>query len=376
MKPKWFSILLIFALLLAGCSSPSAATQTPPTASQAAAPSGTATQPAPTGATQASEPTLYVMTHDSFAASKDVIQSFEQANHAKVQFIASGDAGTALNKAILSKNNPIADVLYGVDNTFLSRALQEGIFEPYNSPLLQDIPDEYKLDPQNRALPVDWGDVCPNYDKAYFQQKNLPPPQDLEDLLKPEYKGLLVVENPATSSPGLAFLLATIGHFGANGYLDYWKGLVKNDVLVVNSWETAYNTDFTRAGGTRPIVISYNSSPAFEVLYATSPVSEAPTGVITQNESCFRQIEFVGILKGTQQRALAEKWVDFMLSRQFQEDMPLQMFVFPVNKNAKLNETFTKYLVTAQKLAQVSPDQIAANRDQWIQAWTQAVLNK
>jgi thiamine transport system substrate-binding protein len=371
MKLKWFSILLIFALLLAGCASPQAATQT-----ATSAPTGTAAQAAPTSAAQAGEPTLYVMTHDSFAASKDVIASFEQANHAKVQFIASGDAGTALNKAILSKNNPIADVFYGVDNTFLSRALQEGIFEPYNSPLLQDIPDVYKLDPQNRALPVDWGDVCPNYDKAYFQQKNLPPPQNLEDLLKPEYKGMLVVENPATSSPGLAFLLATIGHFGVNGYLDYWKGLVKNDVLVVNSWETAYNTDFTRAGGTRPIVLSYNSSPAFEVLYASSPVSEAPTGVITQNESCFQQIEFVGILKGTKQRALAEKWVDFMLSTKFQEDMPLQMFVFPVNKNATLNETFTKYLVTPQKLAQVSSDAIAANREQWIQAWTQVVLNK
>ncbi len=376
MKPKWLSTLLIFTLLLAGCASPGTATQTSPTQAETAAPSGTATPVAPTGAAQAGEPTLYVMTHDSFAASKDVIASFEQANHAKVQFIASGDAGTALNKAILSKNNPIADVFYGVDNTFLSRALQEDIYEPYDSPLLKDIPDEYKLDPQNRALPVDWGDVCPNYDKAYFQQHNLQPPQNLEDLLKPEYKGLLVVENPATSSPGLVFLLTTIGHFGVNGYLDYWKGLVKNDVLVVNNWETAYNTDFTRAGGTRPIVISYNSSPAFEVLYATSPVTEAPTGVITQNESCFRQIEFVGILKGTKQRALAEKWVDFMLSTKFQEDMPLQMFVFPVNKNATLNETFTKYLVTTQKLAEVSPDAIAANREQWIQAWTQAVLNK
>ena len=380
MKPKWFTFLLIFALLLAGllagCASPGAATQTPPTQSQTSTAPGAAPQTSPTSASQAGEPTLYVMTHNAFAASKNVIQSFEQANHAKVQFITSGDAGTALNKAILSKNNPIADVFYGVDNTFLSRALQAGIFEPYNSPLLKDIPNEYKLDPQNRALPVDWGDVCPNYDKAYFQQKNLPPPQDLEDLLKPEYKGMLVVENPATSSPGLVFLLTTIGHFGVNGYLDYWKGLVNNDVLVVNDWETAYNTDFTRAGGTRPIVISYNSSPAFEVLYASSPVSEAPTGVITQNESCFQQIEFVGILKGTKQRALAEKWVDFMLSTQFQEDMPLQMFVFPVNQNAKLNETFTKYLVSPQRLAQVSPDAIAANRDQWIQAWTKIVLNK
>jgi thiamine transport system substrate-binding protein len=372
MKPKWLSSLLIFAILLAGCATSEATTQTLPTQT----PSGATTQSAPTSASQAGEPTLYVMTHDAFAASKDVIASFEQANHAKVQFIKSGDTGTALNKAILSKNNPIADVFYGVDNTFLSRALQEGIFEPYNSPLLNDIPDSFKLDTQNRALPVDYGDVCPNYDKGYFQTKNLLPPQDLEDLLKPEYKGMLVVENPATSSPGLAFLLATIGHFGENGYLDYWKGLVQNDVLVVNNWETAYNTDFTRAGGTRPIVISYSSSPAFEVLYASSPVTEAPTGVITQNESCFRQIEFVGILKGTKQRALAEKWVDFMLSPKFQEDMPLQMFVFPVNRNAKLDATFTKYLATPQKLAQVSPEDIAANRDKWIQAWTQVVLNK
>jgi thiamine transport system substrate-binding protein len=376
MKPKWFGILLILTLLLAGCASPGTTTQTPPTQAQTAAPSGTVTQAAPTSASQAGEPTLYVMTHNAFAASKNVIESFEQANHAKVQFIKSGDAGTALNKAILSKNNPIADVFYGVDNTFLSRALQAGIFEPYNSPLLKDIPDTFKLDAQNRALPVDYGDVCPNYDKGFFQQKNLPPPQDLEDLLKPEYKGMLVVENPATSSPGLVFLLTTIAHFGENGYLDYWKGLVQNDVLVVNDWETAYNTDFTRAGGSRPIVISYNSSPAFEVLYASSPVSEAPTGVITQNESCFQQIEFVGILQGTKQRALAEKWVDFMLSTQFQEDMPSQMYVFPVNRNAKLNETFTKYLVTPQKLAQVSPEAIAANRDKWIQAWTQVVLNK
>ncbi len=376
MKPKWFSILLILALLLAGCASSGTTTQTPPTQAQTAVPSGTVTQAPPTSASQAGEPTLYVMTHNAFAASKNVIESFEQANHAKVQFIKSGDAGTALNKAILSKNNPIADVFYGVDNTFLSRALQAGIFEPYNSPLLKDIPDTYKLDPQNRALPVDYGDVCPNYDKGFFQQKNLPPPQDLEDLLKPEYKGMLVVENPATSSPGLVFLLTTIAHFGENGYLDYWKGLVQNDVLVVNDWETAYNTDFTRAGGSRPIVISYNSSPAFEVLYASSPVSEAPTGVITQNESCLQQIEFVGILQGTKQRALAEKWVDFMLSTQFQEDMPSQMYVFPVNQNAKLNETFTKYLVTPQKLAQVSPEAIAANRDKWIQAWTQVVLNK
>jgi thiamine transport system substrate-binding protein len=325
-----------------------------------------------TGVAQA---TLLVMTHDSFAASKSVISDFETANNANLQFLASGDAGTALNKAILSKANPFADVFYGVDNTFLSRALTEDIFQPYASPLLADIPDEYKLDPENRALPVDWGDVCLNYDKIYFSQHNVQPPQTLEDLLRPEYKNMLIVENPATSSPGLAFLLATIGHFGADKYLGYWQGLVANNVLVVNDWETAYYTNFSRWGGDRPIVVSYNSSPAFEVIGSSTPVSEPETAVITSDGSCFRQIEFVGILRGAKNLALAKKWVDFMLSTTFQEDMPGQMYVFPVNRNAKLNDTFQKFLVVPAHPAYVSPDDIAANREAWINAWTNTVLH-
>jgi thiamine transport system substrate-binding protein len=317
---------------------------------------------------------LTVMTHDSFAASKSVISNFETADNVKLQFLASGDAGTALNKAILSKDNPFADVFYGVDNTFLSRALTEDIFQPYDSPLLVDIPDQYKLDSRNRALPVDWGDVCLNYDKGYFSEHNLQPPQKLEDLLKPEYKKMLIVENPATSSPGLAFLLATIGHFGTSNYLDYWRGLVANNVLVVNDWETAYYTNFSRWGGDRPVVVSYNSSPAFEVIGSSTPVSEPQTAVITSDGSCFRQIEFVGILQGTKNLDLAKKWVDFMLSTTFQEDMPDQMYVFPVNRNAGLNETFQKYLVVPQHPAYVSPDDIAANREAWINAWTETVL--
>jgi len=318
--------------------------------------------------------TLTVMTHDSFAASKSVISAFEIANNVKVQFIASGDAGTALNKAILSKDNPFADVFYGVDNTFLSRALSEDIFQPYNSPLLADIPDQYKLDPQNKAIPIDWGDVCLNYDKLYFSQRNLQPPKNLEDLLKPEYNNMLAVENPATSSPGLAFLLATIGHFGTGKYLDYWRGLVANNVQVVNDWETAYYANFTRWGGSQPIVVSYSSSPPFEVLGSKTPLTEPQTAVITSDGSCFRQIEFVGILQGTKNLDLAKKWVNFMLSTPFQEDMPLQMYVFPVNPDASLNETFQKFLAIPENPAYVSPDDIAANREAWINAWTETVL--
>jgi thiamine transport system substrate-binding protein len=317
---------------------------------------------------------LTVMTHDSFAISAEVIAAFEQEHNAEVHFISSGDVGTALNRAILARNNPIADVFYGLDNTFLSRALVEDIFAAYSSPLLAEIPDSFKLDPLNRALPVDYGDVCLNYDIAYFTEQGLEPPHTLEDLLLPEYNGLLVVENPAMSSPGLAFLFTTISYFGEDGYLQFWQGLVNNAVLVVNDWETAYYSEFSRWGGTRPIVVSYSSSPPFEVIYAEQPMDTPLTAVITSPGTCYRQIEFAGILRGTTNRALAEAWIDFMLSPLFQEDVPLQMYVFPVNPDAILADTFVKFLASPSGTASLDPDLIAANRETWLQAWTETVL--
>ena len=319
--------------------------------------------------------TLTIMTHDSFAVSEDVVKAFEEAHDAQVMFLASGDAGAVLNKAILTKDAPLADVLFGVDNTFLSRALEADIFEAYESLFLQDIPEDFKLDGSNRALPVDYGDVCVNYDKTYFAENNVSIPQNLEDLVKPEYEGLLVVENPATSSTGLAFLFATIAHFG-DEFLDYWGALKENGVVVVDGWETAYYTNFSGSSGNgpQPLVVSYGSSPAAEVVFAETPLDDAPTASIIGPDTCFRQIEFVGILKGTDQRALAEKFVDFMLDVQFQEDMPLQMFVYPVNLNANLPEQFVKYAQAPKQPAALAPDEIAVHRDRWIQEWTDVVL--
>lgn len=316
------------------------------------------------------------MTHDSFSVSEEVVAAFETANNAKIVFLQSGDAGAVLNKAILTKDAPLADVLFGVDNTFLSRALEAEIFDPYASPKLANIPAAFKLDPSNRALPVDYGDVCINYDKAYFAENTLPVPQSLEDLTKPEYANLLVVQNPATSSTGLAFLMATVAHFGEDGYLEYWRALKANGVVVVDGWETAYYNNFSASSGRgpQPMVVSYGTSPAAEVIFADPPIDDAPTASILAPDACFRQIEFVGILKGTPNRSLAEKFVDFMLGRQFQEDVPLQMFVYPVNPNAALPEAFVKYAQAPEQTASLSPDLIASNRDRWIQDWTDAVM--
>jgi len=320
--------------------------------------------------------TLAVMTHDSFAVSESVLNAFEQSTGIQVDVLKSGDAGVALNKAILTKQAPLADVLYGVDNTFLTRALQENIYEPYNSPALASIPSEYRLDPQNRALPVDYGYVCINYDIAWFSARSLAVPQTLEDLVHPEYKGLLAVENPMTSSPGFAFLLSTVTHFGPNGFVDYWKSLKANQVAIADGWETAYYTDFSGASGKgpQPLVVSYSTSPAYEMIYADPPRSDPPTASLDGPDTCFRQIEFVGILAGTPNRALAEKFVDFMLDSSFQEDIPLQMGMFPVKTQAKVPEAFVQYAPIPSRPAILAPEEITAHREEWLNLWKETML--
>ena len=317
---------------------------------------------------------LTVMTHDSFSVSEDVITAFEDEQGIEVKFLEAGDTGTALNKAILSKNAPLADVFYGVDNTFLSRALNEQIFEAYESPVLEDIPKQFLVDEGFYALPVDYGDICLNYDEEYFAANDIPLINSLDDLINPAYKNLIVLENPATSSPGLGFLFTTVSNYGDPGFLSYWQMLRENNIKIVNDWETAYYTEFSRWGGSRPIVLSYNSSPVFEVLFSEEPIDKPPTKAVVIDGSCYRQIEFVGILKGTENRDIAEKFIDFLLSPRFQEDIPLQMFVFPVNKNARLDDTFIKFLETPKNPIMLEPEDITLHRENWIREWTDTVI--
>ncbi len=362
-----YVILMMVMLLLSACGGADAQ---PVTATESAPSATIESQATPTSET----PILTVMTHDSFAVSEDVLAAFQEENSVEVLFIRSGDTGTAVNSAVLAAGRPFADVFYGVDNTFLSRALEGDIFEPYQSPMLDQIPQEFRLDPDYRVTPVDYGDVCLNYDRLYFEERDITPPASLEDLLDPEYADMLAVPNPASSSPGLAFMLATIGHFGEDGYQEYWQGLAANGLKVVNDWETVYYTEFSRWGGSYPVVVSYGSSPPFEVIFAEEPMETPPTGVLTADGACYRQIEFAGILKGTEQRALAEKWIDYMISVKFQQDLPLQMYVFPVNPEAQLDQVFLDFLAVPDNPVMLDPAQIAENREKWINDWRETVL--
>jgi len=311
--------------------------------------------------------TLTLITHDSFAAGvgDDTFAPFTEQWGIEVEVIAAGDAGALVNQAILTRDNPLADILFGVDDTFLSRALDEEIFETHESSHIGSVPDE--LDVDDHVTPIDYGDVCINYDKAWFETEELQVPSTLDDLGSERYAGLLTVEHPATSSPGLAFMLATIDEYGESGWLDFWAKLRDSDVNVVTDWDTAYYGDFTRYGGPSPMVVSYASSPPAEVIFATEPLEEAPTGVI--EAGCYRQVEYAGVLAGTEYPDAAGDLVDFMLSLEFQETVPLTWFVFPANQTVALPPEFVDHAVIPADPARLDPDLIAEKREQWINEW-------
>lgn len=316
--------------------------------------------------------TIRLLTHDSFAVPDGLLEGFTEDTGIEVELLQGGDAGTVVNQAILAKDRPQADVLFGVDSTFLSRALDEEIFVPHEAEGIEDVDDELRVD-GDPVTPIDYGDVCLNYDKSWFDEQGVEPPQTLEDLVG--FADRLVVPNPATSSPGLAFLLASIETFGEDGWQRWWSDLQANGVQVVDGWEEAYYGEFSGGGGSdgdRPLVVSYASSPPAEVVYADPPVDEPPTGVI--EAGCYRQVEYAGVLAGTEHEAEAGRLVDFMLSKPFQDELPLSMFVFPVHPDAELPEVFVEHAARPDDVLEMPPEEIGANRERWIDEWTDIVL--
>ncbi len=318
--------------------------------------------------------TLRLIAYDSFVLPEDAFAPFTEATGITVEVALAGDAGEMVSKAALTAGNPEGDVIFGIDNTLLSRALDEDVLEPHTAADIATVPgDLTALVPDGEATPVDYGDVCVNYDIAWFADEGLEPPQTLDDLVDPAYAGLLVVENPATSSPGLAFMMATIAEYG-DGWTGYWTSLRDNDVQVVDGWEQAYYTEFSGSSGDgpRPLVVSYASSPPAEVIFADPPRTDAPTAVSTG--TCFRQIEFAGVLRGTDHPDEAGLLVDYLLSPEFQELLPLNLFVYPARDGVELPEEFTAYAAEPESPYTLPPEEIAANRADWVDTWTSTVL--
>ena len=318
---------------------------------------------APEGPTQ-----VVLVTHDSFSLPKPLIAAFESESGYDVVQRPSGDAGEVTSRLVLTKDSPTGDVAFGVDNAFAGRALEAGVFTPYDVPLPAGA-EAYRLasDAEQTLAPVDTGNVCVNVDLAWFREEGLAPPATLADLTDPAYRGLFVTPGATTSSPGFAFLLATIAAYGED-WPGYWEDLLANDARIVRGWEDAYFVDFTAGGGenaSRPIVVSYDSSPAFTV--------DKQTGRTTTRAllpTCTRQVEYAGVLAGADNEQGAQALVEFLLSRPVQAALPTSMFVFPVRGDVALPPDWARFAERPTRTLDVPAEDVEANRDDWLTEWT------
>ncbi len=310
-----------------------------------------------------------LVTHESFALPEELVEKFEKDTGYHLTISKLADAGALTNQLVLTKDDPVGDVVFGVDNTFATRAVDEGVFDAY-APELPAGAGAYELpgDDDDALTPVDTGAVCVNVDSAWFRSKGLAEPQTLADLTDPAYKDLLVVPAASTSSPGLAFLLATIGRYG-DDWQGYWKDLTANGAKVVKGWTEAYFEDFTFSGGDRPIVVSYDSSPAFTL-------NKAKTRTTTKAllDGCFQQVEYTGVLKGEDTNAEgAHAVVDWLLSPEVQAALPPSMYVFPVADDVELPADWARFAKRPEETETVDPAEIAAQRQSWLEEWTEIV---
>jgi thiamine transport system substrate-binding protein len=318
----------------------------------------------------ASAAELRVLTHASFALPKPLLAQFEKDAGVMLRITKAGDAGEMLNKLILTRANPIADVVFGIDNVLAAKADAAQVLDPYDGPAPGSVG---ALSLPAGLVPVDYGYVTVNYDKAWFARKGLALPRSLEDLAQPAYARLLAVQNPATSSPGNAFLLATIGALGEEKAFDWWARMRANGVKVSKGWSEAYYTEFSLNGGAHPLVVSYASSPAAEVFYSKAKFTEPPTGSLSLHGGVFRQIEGVALVKGGKERAAAVKFVEFLRSPAVQKSLQTEMWMFPADAAVPRVDAL-RHAIEPTAFDSPGAQAMADKGVEWVQRWTKVVL--
>ncbi len=325
---------------------------------------------ASTPSARAASPELRVLTHSSFNLPKPLLAEFERSAGVRLQLVKGGDAGEMLNKLILTRAKPIADVVFGIDNALWHKAHAANVLDAYDGPAARR-PSVAEVGAG--VVPVTYGFVNLNADKAWLAREKRSAPTTLMDLTRPEWAGKLVVPHPATSSPGLAFLLAMVGGLGEEAAFAWWAQMRANGLKVVKGWSEAYYTEFSRNGGSRPLVVSYASSPAAEVFYSKEKITEPPTLNLLLKGGVFRQVEGVALVRGGGQRAAAGQFIEFLRSPPVQQALQTEMWMLPADKGAAPVAALAG-VPTPTAVDNPSADTVAAHSGQWVTRWTRTVL--
>ncbi|HPO26630.1 MAG TPA: thiamine ABC transporter substrate-binding protein [Petrotogaceae bacterium] len=283
-----------------------------------------------------------------------LIGTFESSNNCKVNVVRLGDAGNMVARLKLEKKNPKADVVIGLDQSLSMSAISEGLLQPYISPMLSKLRDPNLIfDKDYYVTPFDYGAIAFVYDPSKLSKI----PEKMEDISA--YKNSLIIQDPKSSSTGQALLIWTIALYN-DSWTDFWKKMKPAVLTVTPSWDDAFSK-FEQ--GEAPIMLSYATDGAYSYHYYQSTKYKA----FIPKDGAYVQIEGAGIVKGSKNKQLAQKFIDFLLSDEFQQEVALNQWMFPVT-DVKLPEAF-KYAVVPEKILSVDIKAISSQMDKYIKTW-------
>lgn len=320
-----------------------------------------------TGTGEGTEVTIVV--NDSFPA-EDFEKVASEATGYTVKAVTTGDGQDLSTKLALTSGAPLADMFYGVDGYAASRVVDAGVLDDIRPQGASEDFEKFAFSADVPLTPIDQAAVCVNIDPAWFAEKGIAEPATYDDLADPKYKGLSAVIDPAGSTTGLAFLVGTVENFGEDGFADYWKKLAANDVRIEQGWDEAYNVQFTQGGGdgTRPITVSYDTSPAYTV---NEEGTETSTKALP--DTCTSLVMYAGVLKGNKNPEGAQAVLDFMASPEYQETLPETVYGNPIDSSVSVPEDWSKFVIDTPNRHDLPLDEVSANREAWIEQWASAV---
>lgn len=324
-------------------------------------------QPTSEGGSQSQDVTIIV--HDSFVDGEEFEAAASAATGYSVKVMTAGDGGELTNKLVLTKGAPIADAFFGVDNTFASRLLDNDVAQEFTPDALPDRAAQHQL---GALVPIDMGATCINIDTEWFEAQGVTEPEKYEDLTKPEYRDLTVLLDPTSSSTGASFMIGTVEAFGDDDFAEYWTQLVDNGATISQGWSEAYYEQFTGASeaGTRPIVVSYSTSPAFTV---NEDETQSTTRALL--DTCTTQFEYAGVLAGAANPEGAQAVVEYLLSEEFQATIADEMYMYPIDGTIALPASWEAFapLPSAEQVHDLAPGDIETGREGWLKSLADAI---
>ncbi len=329
-------------------------------------------------------PVVRILTYDITGFSDEMLSTFTNQTGFEIELVKADDAGGILEQLLQTQDAPQVDLAIGLDNTYLQTALDAELLQEHST----DVSglSSAALEPYNGpfAVPFDRGDVCLNYDESRVDGENLSVPTSLWDLTEPEWDGLAAFPSPLTSSPGRAFMTATVDYFenddnGTTDAFDWWEAMAENGAIFTSGWTEAYEIHYSGGYGEwveghigdAAMTVSYCHSPGVEAYYSSNWTKSTS---LTLPRATFHQVEYAAVVAGASEIDGANAFLAYLLSEDVNRNMPENNLMQSVLVDATWPETdgYAHHTDTPELNAEITTQRIGQDMDGWLSSWQDA----